>query len=453
MESDPTARARRHRSTRLRAAVVTGGVAKVLAVAVQLVAVGIAARALESHAFGSYLVMASVVAWLGLAAVGVGPGLTQRMAATTAKDDGAGQASAFSSSIALSGLFLLVTAAAVLTIAWIATSGERSPPALTSDVRSAAALLGLATAMQVWLSVVEAAQLGHQEQHFTNVFYAAGLASVLAILLVAGPHLTTVTGFVAATAVPPVVAKAANAVVYVARHRYLLTRNISVRESAGVLSTSVAFAAISFGSLASQQLGFLWLAYVAGPSAAVPLGVMLRLHLAAFGAVVLVTQPLWPAVADAVAHHDSGWARRAYRRVSWATVTYAAVYAVGVASIGSFLIQLWTGTHVQVPPLMLVLFGLYFVVAVWAHVNAITLVGLGKVWLAAAVLCVDAAVSTLGAVLLMAQFRGTGVILSLLIATSLVSGILLPVAVRRWWPDGARVADPHEAPDGAVLSR
>lgn len=443
VEPDPGAGARNHRSTRLRAAVITGGVAKVLAVAVQLLAIGIAARALGSEAFGSYLVMASLVAWLGLAAVGVGPGLTQRIALATAKEDAAGQATAFSSSVALTAVLVVVVSAVVLIVAWVATAGDQSGSANGSDIRTAALLLVFATAVQVWLSIFEAAQLGHQEQHLTNMSYAVGLASVLFILVVAGPDLTTVTAFVSATAFPPLVAKIANATLYVARRRYLLTRHVSMREATGVLSTSAAFAAISLGSLASQQLGFLWLAFVAGPAATIPLGVMFRLNLAAHGVVAVVTQPLWPAVADAIARHDSAWARRAYGRASWLTGAYAAVYAVGVVTMGSLLIEVWTGTHVEVPPLMMFLFGLYFVVGVWAHVNAITLVGLGKVWVAARVLCVEAFVSILGAALLTAQFGATGVITSLLIATAFVSAILLPLVVRRSWPSGARSVEGH----------
>jgi len=61
--------------------------------------------------------MASLVAWLGLAAVGIGPGLTQRIATATANDDAAGEATAFSSSVALSGLFVLLSAAAVFILA------------------------------------------------------------------------------------------------------------------------------------------------------------------------------------------------------------------------------------------------------------------------------------------------------------------------------------------------
>jgi len=95
----------------------------------------------------------------------------------------------------------------------------------------------------------------------------------------------------------------------------------------------------------------------------------------------------------------------------------------------------------------------YFVVGVWAHVNAITLVGLGRVWAAAAILCVEAAVSSVGAVLLITRFGGTGVILSLMVATSLVSGILLPLAVRRWWPDSATTAGTQVVGDDSVLSR
>ena len=443
IEPDPTAHARSHRASRLRAAIVTGGAAKGLAVAVQLVSIGIAARSLGPEAFGSYLVLASLVAWLGLAAVGVGPGLTQRIALATAKGDSAGQAMAFSSAVTLTGLFVVVVAAVVLFVAWLATSGEASQSAIGSDVRMAAMLLVLATAAQVWLSIVEAAQLGHQEQHLTNVAYAIGLAAVLLVLIATGTVLTTVTAFVAATALPPLVAKAANATWYVARRPYLLTRRISMREAIGVVSTSAAFATVSLGSLASQQFGFLWLAFVAGPAAAVPLGVMLRLNLAAHGLVAVVTQPLWPALADAVARRDSAWARHAYVRSSWLTGTYAAAYALGLVIMGSVLVQVWTGTTVQVPPLMMFLFGLYFVVGVWAHVNAITLVGLGKVWVAAGVLCVEAAVSSVGAVVLTAQFGATGVIVSLLIATALVSATLLPLVVRRSWPVATAFVEPR----------
>ena len=452
MGVDPTARARRRRSPRLRAAIVTGGAAKGLAVAVQLIAVGVAIRALGPDAFGSYLVMASLVAWLGLAAVGIGPGLTQRIAIATANDDAAGEATAFSSSVALSGLFVLLSAAAVFIVARLALSGDQSRSTLNGDIWTAALILGIATAAQVWLSVVEAAQLGHQEQYFANVFQAVGLASVLVILLAAGSALATVTAFVTATAFPPLLAKLANAVLYMARRRYLLTRDVSLREASGVLSTSVAFAAVQLGATASQQLGFLWLAFVAGPAATIPLGVMFRLNSAASGVVALVTQPLWPAVADAVARSDTVWAWRAYRRASWLAVAYAVAYAVGLMTLGTLVIQMWTGTHVEIPRLMMLLFGVYFVAGVWAHVNAITLVGLGKVWVAARITCLEAVVSSLGAVLLVAQFGATGVILALLIASVSVSATLLPLGVRRSLPLGARTGDARALGDGRAIS-
>lgn len=451
MGSDSTSTARERRSKRLRAAVVTGSAAKGLAVVVQLIAVGVAARALGPDAFGSYLVMASLVAWLGLAAVGVGPGLTQRIATATANDDAAGQATAFTSSIALSGVFVLLGAAAVFMVARLAIAVEHSQSAIYGDVWTAALVLGLATAAQVWLSVVEAAQLGHQEQYFANVFQAVGLATVIVVLLAAGHTLTTVTAFVTATACPPLLAKVANALLYVSRRRYLLTRRVSIRQAVGVLSTSVAFAAVQLGATASQQVGFLWLAFLAGPAATIPVGVMFRLSSAASGVVALVTQPLWPAVADAAARHDTVWARRAYRAASRVAVSYAAAYAIGLMALGTVMVQVWTGTHVEISQLMMVLFGLYFVAGVWAHVNAITLVGLGKVWVAARVICLEAVVSSLGAMLLVPQFGATGVILSLLIASAMVSATLLPLAVRRLWPVAARTLEARVVSDATVL--
>jgi O-antigen/teichoic acid export membrane protein len=67
-------------------------------------------------------------------------------------------------------------------------------------------------------------------------------------------------------------------------------------------------------------------------------------------------------------------------------------------------------------------------------VNAITLVGLGKVWVAARVVGLEAAVSVTGAIVLVSEFGATGVILSLLVATASVSAVLMPLAVRQSWP-------------------
>ena len=453
MWPDATTRARRRRSTRLGAAVATGGVAKGLAVAVQLLAVGIAVRVLGVDAFGAYLVMASLVAWLGLAAVGVGPGLTQRIAVATANDDAAGQATALSSSVALSGLFVILAMFVVFSIAQVAVGGEAGVTAVSADIRTAALVLGLTTAAQVWLSVVEAAQLGHQEQYFANVFQAVGLAFVLAILLVAGPALTTVTAFVAATTFPPLVAKIGNAALYLARRRYLVTRHISAHEAVGVLSTSVAFAAVQLGSTASQQIGFLWLAFVAGPAATVPLGVMFRLNTAASGLVSLVTQPLWPALADAMARHRLDLGAPCLSPSVHAHRLLCRGVRSRLGSRGRLPCGGVDGANVEVPQLMLVLFGLYFVVGVWAHVNAITLVGLGKVWVAAKVTCLEAVVSSVGALLMVAQFGATGVILSLLIASATVSATLLPLAVRRSWALAAADPEPLAASGGNAVAQ
>jgi O-antigen/teichoic acid export membrane protein len=444
--------ARRRRSHLLQAAILTGSVAKGLAVAVQLIAIGIAVRVLGPDALGSYLVMASVVAWLGLAAIGVGPGLTQRIAIATANDDQVGQATAFSSSLALAGLLVGVATVGMFVLASLAFQGKPGEPAVSADVRTAALILGLATAAQVWLSVVEAAQLGHQEQFHSNMFQALGLATVLLTFAFAGSALVTVTAFVAATACPPLAARIVNAITYVARRRYLITREVSFREAVAILSSSVAFAAVQLGATASQQLGFLWLAFVAGPAATVAIGVMFRLNYAASGVVSLLTQPLWPAVAEATASDDTAWARQAYRRAVWLTFAYASAYAIGLMTVGLFLIRMWTGRNLDISQLMMFAFGLYFIAGVWAHINAITLVGLGKVWVAARVTGVEALASCVGAVLLVGAFGAIGVIVSMLIASALVSDTILPVAVRRSWP-APRRAHMGTVPERAAVSR
>src|SRR4029079_16951165 len=82
-------------------------------------------------------------------------------------------------------------------------------------------LLAMILLAQTLLSVVEAAQLGHQEQHHFNAMAMGGnLTSAAAIVLVA-VFAPTVVGMVAAVGVPPVCFRIANAVWFMRGRPYL----------------------------------------------------------------------------------------------------------------------------------------------------------------------------------------------------------------------------------------
>ena len=154
---------------------------------------------------------------------------------------------------------------------------------------------------------------------------------------------------------------------------------------------------------------------------------MFRLNSAASGLVALVTQPMWPAIADAVARHDSVWARRAYHRASWLTAGYAAAYAVGLVTgrqFGGPIVdrsQRGRTASDDVPVWPVLRRG--SVGPHKRHHPCGARQGLGS----CARRGLEAAVSALGAMVLVAQFGATGVILCLLIATASVSAALMPL--------------------------
>ncbi len=437
---------RAQRWRRLRASIATGTLARGLSTVTQLVSVAVAVRQLGPEAFGSFVVISALVGWLGLTSVGVGPGLTRQIAASAAVNDRRTEARAFSSSFVIIGAIGLVGAIVVVAVFQTGEPAIGAVDQLAEDIRSATLLLALLAFGQAWLGVIEAAQLGHQEQYWANGFQATGSITALVLLLTLGSSLHTITEYVLVVIVPIAIARFVNAWLYLRRRTYLLTRHLSVREAAAVAKSSASFAVIQAGSYASQQVGLVWLATVGGVAAAAPLGVMFRLTSAAAGPVALITQPLWPAIADAAARHDPSWARSAYRRTSLALLAYAIAVAVAVVSIGPALLRGWVGTSVHVETSTLALVGAYFVAGVWAHLNAITLVGLGRMWTAAAVICLEATISIAGALLLAGQFGIDGVLAALLAAVTIVSGFLLPLAVSRSWRNFDVLANDRIAP-------
>ena len=141
--------------------------------------------------------------------------------------------------------------------------------------------------------------------------------------------------------------------------------------------------------------------WMRGPEEVAQFGVLMRLLLMLAGSVTMLTQPLWPAIVDAVTRGDLRWIRQSYLRSAALVVTYSVSVGAGLALAGDVIIELWLGKELGISPELLVVMSLYFILWMWMHLHHTFLIGVGQVWPTAIVLAVESvAIVSIGVILL-----------------------------------------------------
>lgn len=420
---------------RIGLAAATGVVAKGLAFAAQVLAVAIAVRTLGVDGFALYVVVGSLVSWIGLAGLGVAPGLTLGVARAAAISDRVEEARLFVVALVLMSA---ISAALVGFASFLAGSGllERFTAGSLGPASGGAATalfsMALLIAVQMVVAVPEAAQLGLQSQYVANVWAGIGSAAAIIVMVTLGAGVTSVAGFLLVSQGPQVAARAVNGTLFViGRHYPLRPPGLRFREHARpILSSGIGFAGFQIASYLGLQVGLLILATGGDPAPLALAGVIVRGYTLETNGLALVTTPTWPAIANAISRGDLVWVRRTYRRLSLGAFFYAGLAAVIIFVGLETLIEIWTGTRPNDDLILRALLAAFVLVNGWAHVNAMTLVGLGALRFAAIVLIAES-VLVLGLQAVFVPIAGVvGYVGALAAGAVMVSGWVLGLRVR-----------------------
>jgi O-antigen/teichoic acid export membrane protein len=402
----------------------------------QLLAVAIAVRALGGEGFALYVVIASLVSWIGLVGLGVAPGLTLGLARASALGDRVEGARLFVVALLL---MLAIATCLVGSAVLLGASGlveqlmTRWLGSASSDASVALLCMVVLIAIQLVVVVPEAAQLGLQTQYVSNVWAGVGSASAIAAMLTVGGSVTSVTGFVLVSQGPQVAARAANGISFVLGHRYIL-RPVGLRfrqHARPILGSGIAFAGFSLANYLALQIGLVIMAATVNAASVALAGVIARGYLLQVSGLSLVTTPTWPTIANAVTRGDQAWVRRTYRLLALGALAYDVLVAVAIIFGLEALIGIWTGTRPADNAALRVLLATLVVVNGWAHVNAMTLVGLGPLRFTALVLLAEAIVVLALQFAFVPVAGVTGYVGALAVGAVTVSGWMLPLRVRR----------------------
>lgn len=420
------------RNRGIRYAVATSLLSKVAAIGVQIVAVPVAINALGTHQFGLYALLYAALVWVNLVGAGLAPTLTTEIVRHFADGNGGAIRAAFTTALlgATGGIVI-----GLLAIALIMRGGMAVVlGAGIDDIGNAIGIIAVLFGVSVICSVFEAARAGYQEGYWNNIASLCGNAFSACLLLFWFARAPSISNLVLSTLGATVLWRCFNGAVLMWQRRELRPRlaDFDRRLLRLLLVSGLGFLAIQLSSLLAQQATVLIMGAQVGPSAAATLSVGFQLVNILGSAVLMISQPMIPAYADAVSRGDAAWIARAFTKNRLIVVAYAVGAALLLSFLGGDMIHIWTGGAIAPKSSALWLLGIYLLGTSWVHTYYSLFVAHGRVWFAAVVLLAEAILATLVCYWFATSLGDAAAPLGLALSSVCLSSVLFPLKARQW---------------------
>jgi O-antigen/teichoic acid export membrane protein len=375
------------RTRRFKLALLTSLAGKGISTIVQLAALPLAIAALGQERFGAYASLAAFLNWMSIVTVTITPGLTAEIVGASARGDQKQEGRAFGSAFVFSTVLAAVLCGGTLLlfreVGIEGVFGSAYLPFI-GELQSTVTVLTVFIAMSVILSVADGAQAGYQSQYIHNVFLAIG--NVLTILLIAllVRVRPTIANMIVAVYAAPLLARAMSLLQLVWSRRYLIHGMMLIdrRTLHSIAGTGAAFILTSVAGFWYQSFSVYWVGRSLGPVAAGQMAILITILNVLGSLLTMITQPLWPAIQDALVRNDIAWVRRAYLRISKNVMICVGIAALTIMVAGDSITHLWIKSTIKLSAASQIFLGLYFLLLAWEHLNYSVLIGLRRYWFA-----------------------------------------------------------------------
>lgn len=362
-----------HRRRRL-VSIVEGAVSalagKGIGVAVNLLAVPLAVGYLGPERYGVWALVGSLLAWVRLADLGIGNGLTNAIAGALGSERPDLVRAHVSTALAvLSAISALLAVAAALAwpwINWTALFGLKTELAQAEVGPAMAAAVGLFL-LGFPLSVIGRTFNAAGDGKLGNLWGMAGnVASLVALLLVTQTQGGLVWLVLAVSGTGLLVTALSGVWLFTYRRPAIAPRFGSIEPgSAGTLmSVGAQFFLIQILALVVFETDNLMVAHFLGAEQVPTYSLTYSLFNYASIIQSVLFSYVWVAYSEAIARRDIEWVRRTFRLNLAASLAFTGAAVLPLVFIAQPFVRLWSGGVVQ-PPTDLVLW-----MAVWGMINA-----------------------------------------------------------------------------------
>lgn len=433
---EPSANSNEFRTQRFKIAVLSSLTGKSVSIVSQLVALPIAIAALGIDRFGIYAMLVAMLNWMNIAGGAITPGLTVQIVSANSAGNRDLEARVFTTaflfSLLVAALLFIGLQAVLQTISVDQLFGSPALP-YRNEVAFAVQFLAVFMLLSIVLSIVEAAQSGYQNQHINNLLVTLGsVLSIIAVLVVVRQD-PTISNLILSVYGVPLIARALNVVHLFWQRRYLLPRRgrFSTEELRKMLTTGFAFLLTLLASFLYQSFSIYWTGRELGAAAAAQMSVMVMVMNISGSLLITVTQPLWPAIQDAMTRDDRAWVKNAYRRILRTLVPYIGLAGLVLMIFGEYILGFWLKSGFYIDATIQLLWGIYFFIVAWEHINYTILIGMSRFWFASMTILSGAIVMAVSSVVLVQRFGLDGMFVSLCMGPLLLSTWIYPLEIRR----------------------
>jgi O-antigen/teichoic acid export membrane protein len=404
-------------------------IARILAIALNIVGLPLALEKLGPSRFGLLLVVLSIGSWIGFANIGMGRVISNLIARRRKRSSrfvvetiSAATALAAVFNVALfvvgTGLFLFFMSLVPLSDI-IAENYHEFVVSIVS--------LFLALSFWFFLSVFEGIDAGHHQLHRLYLFHVGSYALCLVILLVYFPAHPSISLGAYLLNLGFLLGSVLHAVDVVRRNHHLFAVNFDWRRRIIrlVLLSSLDFTIISLGLGILYQLATGFFGFIAGPQTVVELGIFMRL-LQSYGALVIAfTYPLSNIIASKLKARDNAAAIHTARLSGIMLLAGASLGGCGFLLFGPSALSFWLRSTIHLDHLFLISASLLIVLSTSHFFLAALLIGTADVRETARVHIGEAAAFVPLAYVLFRSLQQGGVLLALNIV--LGAGILIMI--------------------------
>lgn len=305
-------------------------------------------RYLGAERYGLWMTITSFVLFLGFADLGLGSGLTARIAEADGDDDHHRierlVTCAFYTLLALCILLLVSFACILPFVNWRLLYGLHTALA-AQEAGLATTILVLCTLASMPLGTVLRVQAGYQQGFVADLWNATGsLLALIGILLVV-EHGGGLSALVLTVAGIPLLVTLCNWLV-----QFHFVRP-SLRPKLALFDSCIARQLLAVGGIFFVQQCFGLIYYLSDNLViARTMGAVQVAHYAVVQRIFsigLITQylvaPLWPALGEALSRRDFRWAARAARRALLAAFVVSTLAAIPLLAASRTLIERWSG--------------------------------------------------------------------------------------------------------------
>lgn len=434
LETDPH---RKMRGRGLKLAALTSLASKGGNVLLQLVGMGIAFRVLGVEEFGVVAMISTLISFVTLSELGVGPGLTNVLAKSIASNDRVRASQAFTTAflltVGLAVIGCLMVVGLVMNVPVATLFGEQFAP-YAESMRNGILLGVVIVFIKMVTSLGDRARAAYQETFITNLYGALGNI-ISGIVLIVGIHAVPKVWFVILVVNGGLaLALLVNMIHLWIQRPHLIPKwsKLDTQLVRFLLTDGLAFCAtLSLAPMAKEFGLRLILGHVGGPVAVALFDILERLMVMVFGFIVMFTFPLWPALSDAAARSDFAWIRSARKRLYVLAGGYTLLFTASLTVFGAWVIQLWLGEEILIERVTLFAFSLYVSMHVWHHVHHIFLASLDSIRTVAMVVLIELPFFLLAGYFGYTLYGFPGLFLSLALVGSVAAFVFPYLALQR----------------------